>query len=318
MGHPEAIPYSIPSSRVLSAPSPAWLEHIKKQVLSLLNLKPTTVDHFSRPSTVADLLKSFGGSLEQIPSDLRIRLEILHRYSHFLLDEWQASLYAQELFKRLATTGIDLPSAAQQQVLWGTLFSDIGKTGPRQATPYQQALIVRLFAYDNEPVGHLKVTDFIRLKRPAEAEALLSEWRNLVTCSSTMPEDSALTEETTLSQFWHKHAFWTYDIIKDSGLPPAVIEAAASHHLFRNINPAQVTRLSLPAKLVILLDKFDAYLTRSRFSPLAAVAAVRREYEASLFHPAEMAAAEAAEFEHLFTVLTDLAQTIPLVTKKSA
>lgn len=166
----------------------------------------------------------------------------------------------------------------QKTVVIGSLFSDIGKTGPASADAAGQRLVSEMFAVERVPNEKMKVDEFLRTYFPADAAERSRRFGAL-----------GLSPEMSMREFWNMHSAWTLHIIQDGGMPPEAVAAAATHHLLENVNPDAIVahdgrftryfgdneRVDRPEKLVILLDKYDAARRRARRTHDQAIAWLR-------------------------------------------
>lgn len=161
----------------------------------------------------------------------------------------------------------------------GSLLSDIGKTGPLRASREQQELCVRMYGVEGVRNDKLPVSEFFQTYFGAEASHCIEHFRSL-----------GLDAAMPIRTFWNLHGEWTYELLRNSGVPHEAVPAAAAHHLLEHVNPDELvgedgaftrafgTNLAFdrPEKLVILLDKYDALRRRARFDHEAAMAWLRR------------------------------------------
>jgi hypothetical protein len=166
----------------------------------------------------------------------------------------------------------------QKTVVIGSLFSDIGKTGPASADRAGQRLITEMFSVERVPNEKMPVADFLRAYFPADAEQRIARFSGL-----------GLSPALSMREFWNLHSAWTLHIIQDGGMPPEAVAAAATHHLLENVNPDAIVahdgrftryfgdneRVDRPEKLVILLDKYDAARRRAQRSHAQAITWLR-------------------------------------------
>jgi hypothetical protein len=166
----------------------------------------------------------------------------------------------------------------QKTVVIGSLFSDIGKTGPAHADHDGQRLVTEMFSVERVPNEKMRVEEFLRMYFAADAAERIERFRAL-----------GLSPEMSMREFWNLHSAWTLHIIQDGGMPPEAVAAAATHHLLENVNPDAIVahdgrftryfganeRVDRPEKLVILLDKYDAARRRAQRSHAQAITWLR-------------------------------------------
>jgi hypothetical protein len=166
----------------------------------------------------------------------------------------------------------------QKTVVIGSLFSDIGKTGPAVADAAGQRLVTEMFSIERVPNEKMQVADFLRTYFPADAAERVARFTGM-----------GLSTEMSMREFWNMHSAWTLHIIQDGGMPPEAVAAAATHHLLENVNPDAIVahdmrftryfgdndRVDRPEKLVILLDKYDAARRRAQRTHAQAITWLR-------------------------------------------
>jgi hypothetical protein len=163
-------------------------------------------------------------------------------------------------------------------VVIGSLFADIGKTGPLRADAAGQRLISEMFAVEGVRDPQQPVADFLRARFPHDAEERVRRFAAL-----------GLDARMPMRAFWNLHAGWTLEIVRDGGVPEEAMAAAAAHHLLDDVNPEAIvgedgrysadfgdnTHFDRAEKLVILLDKYDALRRRGGKNHEQAIAWLR-------------------------------------------
>ncbi len=217
---------------------------------------------------VLETLRDMGLSKEQLSETLFARLMQMENESDFLLFERQAIRYADQVFVREPDI---FSEEEKRRVKIGTLFSDIGKTGPVHASTEEGRLILAMFNIHNVPKEEhgRPVTDFLAKHFSPDT---VSSWKQFAARHD-------FDDDLTLRQFWDLHTHWTFDLLNqsDAGIPREAIPGAVLHHALRGIDTEQlldentgelqgdfgrVKRFGQPEKLVILLDLYDAYRNR--------------------------------------------------------
>ncbi|MCX6761968.1 MAG: hypothetical protein NTY33_03980 [Candidatus Moranbacteria bacterium] len=171
------------------------------------------------------------------------------------------------------------------EVLRAAILHDIGKSGPAEATPQEQEMIIKIFAHENIRDTKLLVTEEIReLFETGELES-----------AQRMLEKYGIGGKTTMQQFWDKHAYWTHDILEKypQGLSENTRIIAGSHHIDHDIDPYELnekdktsheTRTigilenyvdALERRVLIVLDQYEAAKERRGFSHEEALAWVK-------------------------------------------
>ncbi len=159
-----------------------------------------------------------------------------------------------------------------ERMALATKLTDIGKTGPGNATKEQQRLIAKMYATETEfpkPPHMLSLREFLELSTDPEIKNHVQE--HLATLANM-----GLAELNT-RDFINLHAGWTWEIIADDPtIPQEAKVTAALHHLLDGVNPGGLVDLSneelnipslersvgTPEIFTILLDKYQA---RRRF-----------------------------------------------------
>lgn len=253
-----------------------------------------------RANSVAVIVQLFNEEWDiDIAPWLLERLSHLAKHTPTTADETSALRYAGQIFNHIKEVDSHRAYSREERLLVriGTLFSDIGKTGPAHATPNQQELIVRIFAIENVPNREtLLLTDFFTkyLKRPWADDwkyrFLRPLWQRHL--RRTIRGVGVDPDTTTLKALHDLHSSWTLDLLsqKDSGIPARAIPAAACHHRLSGDNPKNIiaeddtytvtfgrnTRYDRAEKLVSALDLYDAFRRRSEMSHDEAVEQLRQ------------------------------------------
>jgi len=218
---------------------------------------------------ISDVLVEVGLDLEKVAPRIIERLELLNEVTKTVEDGENAVQIAKSIFEHYRH---DKPERVfteleQKIVIIGSLFSDVGKTGPRDATREQQRLIVDMFAVENVKDPKMKVRDFFMHYFEADADA-----------RTTVFQELGLSPDITMREFWNMHSQWTLEIISGDGIPAEAIAGAASHHIIEGVNPMNIigedkrftkyfgenAEFDRAEKLIIILDKYDAFWRRSR------------------------------------------------------
>lgn len=197
--------------------------------------------------------------------ELAGRMLLLAEHTLTFEDCVRAIDLADEIFAFCERRLQPFTAADQMIVRVGSLFSDIGKTGPARANLSQQHIVARLFAIEGVRNEKVSLGAFIDDHFPKESQRIIDELGQL-----------GVRGDLTLRQFWNLHSRWTFEILEPSNLPPEAVAAAATHHLLEHANPGELvdendrftrdfgTNIAFdrPEKLVILLDKYDAVRRR--------------------------------------------------------
>jgi hypothetical protein len=235
----------------------------------------------------ADLAASLRSTCAEVGFDVDLvdhgileRMHLLAEHTETVSDVKRIAAQARAVFEYVERTRPDdaYDDDERRIVVLGSLFSDLGKTGPRRADSGAQRLIVEMFAVEGVRDDAQPVSRFMRAFFPADAEARLTRFRAL-----------GLDPEMSIRAFWNLHTGWTLELLDGSGVAPEAIAAAAAHHLLDDVNPEAVvgedgrfTRefgenvaFDRAEKLVIVLDKYDALRRRGRLDHGTAIAWLR-------------------------------------------
>ncbi|MDO8598908.1 MAG: hypothetical protein Q7S02_02270 [bacterium] len=222
------------------------------------------------------LVEAYGILPDALDPVLLERMALLDRETETLADERQAIAYARRI--AASTTAERSPNAMPPEhwrtVELATLFTDIGKTGPRTATPEQQDAVTAMYGVDAPWDGTRSVAEYLEHFFPDRRDAM-------TTALETMDVRTTVSMRT----FWNLHAGWTLGLVRDSGLPTEVALTAATHHLLEGVNPDGIVdiegsfhdpNVQRPVDqremFVILLDKYDASRRRGKKTHEQAIA----------------------------------------------
>ncbi len=236
--------------------------------------------HTSSFERLRTICADVGVDVEGIRPSILARMHLLAETTKTLNDCERAVRIAGDIFRYYdASKPLKRFTALERRiVVIGTLFSDIGKTGPAGATLDGQQLVAEMFAVECVLDGGTSVARFFELYFPADADHRARRFGAL-----------GLDAQMTLREFWNLHSAWTLHIIQGDGVPLEAVPAAATHHILENVNPDSLiaedgrftkyfgkhASFERPEKLVILLDKYDAALRRGRRTHDQAIAFLR-------------------------------------------
>ena len=225
-----------------------------------------------------------GFDVRHLAPFIRERMRLLASSSETVSDGTRMADFARKVFARYDATNPDRPWTAMERrtVVLGSLFSDIGKTGPLHATEEGQRLVTEMFAVERVDDETQSVETFLRTYFPRDAARRIAIFGAL-----------GLDASMSLRAFWNLHAGFTLDILEAGGVPKEAVAAAATHHFLDDVNPDGVVcadgRFSRPygenegfdraEKLVIVLDKYDAVRRRGACAHDDAIAWLRRWVE---------------------------------------
>jgi hypothetical protein len=221
-----------------------------------------------------------GFDLEGVRPSILARMRLLAETTETLNDCEHAIRIANEIFRYYdVSKPLERFSALERRiVVVGTLFSDIGKSGPAGAALDGQRLVAEIFAVEGGIDGTTSVARFFEMYFPTDSAQRARRFGVL-----------GLDPGMSMREFWNLHSAWTLQILQGDGVPPEAVPAAATHHILENVNPdslisesGRFTRyfgrhasFERPEKLVILLDKYDAARRRGRCTHDQAIAILR-------------------------------------------
>lgn len=236
----------------------------------------------------AELVDSILRSVEINPSNLRqntkARLVLLADQTETIQDELSAMKVADDIFRVATRRGHAYSEKEQHIVKIGTLFTDIGKTGPPDATIEQSQIFVDIYAIENLPTDVLQgsLHSFLQNYFPRTADSIERVFASL-----------GLSSHLTLRQFYDLHTAWTLKIIdQDDAIPPEPKAGAAAHHRMRDDDPdgmfAEASDIysskydfgtnhayDRAEKLINVLDIYDALCRRSGLNHFTAMLTLR-------------------------------------------
>lgn len=235
-----------------------------------------------------ELFLELGIDVENIHPNILRKLRLLNKETHTFRDEERAIHIAQALFRYYELNFPDQKFTDQEKktVLVGTLFTDIGKTGPRNATPEQEKVILSIYNVENvfKP-EETTLLQFMQKYFPKDAEHRLATIETIEKVSRNM----------TMREFYNLHPEWTLEIISGDGVPLEAVGAAAAHHALEGVNPQYIIdkdsrftkyfgdniSFSRDDKLIIILDKYDAARRRGKMTHAQAIEFVRNKIKSN-------------------------------------
>ena len=228
---------------------------------------PKTVEQ--KQDAITRLFTELGLDIEKTNPNILRKLRLLNERTKTFEDEQKAIQIARALFDFYQNRypAESFSESEQKTVLVGTAFTDIGKTGPVNATPEEEELVLDIYGVENiiQP-EKITVREFLTSFLPENIEKKLS-----------VLEGIGINPDVTMRQFYNMHSRWTLEIISGDGVPLEAVAAAAAHHLLEGVNPDDIigndsrfTRyfgenvaFDRAEKLIIILDKYDAARRRS-------------------------------------------------------
>ena len=251
------------------------------------NEKGNEVTMIKERDRVAELFTKIGINIEKTNPNIIRKLRLLDRETKTFKDEEKAIHIAQALFKYYETKLPDKKFSKQEMktVLIGTVFADIGKTGPRNATSEQEEVVLGIYNIENiiDP-NKITLAQFVGDNFPKDADNRLATLKEL-----------GIDGNITMREFYNLHARWTLEIISGDGVPAEAVAAAATHHILEGINPEEIvgkdgrfTRyfgdnvsFDRAERLIIILDKYDAARRRGEKTHKEAIEFVRNKVKSN-------------------------------------
>ncbi len=233
------------------------------------------------------------GQFERVDLDIREYPDLFERFKRLHSPESRHFEDAAQMVEIIDAIWDDLerklPELSKEQMILATLLHDVGKSGPKEAAPEEQDLIVTLFdphhfraiAEKGERVEDMSIFHAIR-----ESDLEDSVQRKVAKYLKKLGVDIASEK---MIDFWRRHADWTYDILKssrDDKIDERLAAMAASHHILDGKNPAGLDPEKIPQEakaietietyeVLTLVDKFQAFVKRSGLSHTEAIKALR-------------------------------------------
>ena len=267
------------------------------------------------PEDVGELFSALG--FEDVPENILKRLSLLSdiednktkKNSHFQ-DAVEISEIIDNLVEEESLTETEL-----NELRYAALVHDVGKSGPAEATPEEQAAYVELYnlnfdhnqyEFDGKTFSPQEVSIEKALAIKVQEGRLTQEQADrtleLVLQSSKKQKvkrfDTKLSKKTPMGTFWSAHVYWTYDILKESSVKEEITDVAASHHIIDGHDPAQIgidnvtstiASLEMADKYqafrvrLILADKYQAFRKRGAKSHEDTIAIMKGMIEEKLF-----------------------------------
>jgi hypothetical protein len=165
------------------------------------------------------------------------------------------------------------------------ILHDIGKSGPVEAIPEDQEIIIKIFAREKIRNSGMPLSEAVaEIFGENQSEAILQTLKKY-----------NIAGEITMRDFWDLHAQWTHDILEcyPQGLNEHTRVIAGSHHIDRGIDPYKLLEAEVPlaARLIgsleeymealegralIALDQYEAATNRGGLSHKEALSQVRQ------------------------------------------
>ncbi len=178
----------------------------------------------------------------------------------------------------------------KEKLLQATLLHDVGKSGPNEASPEEQELVISLF----NPNHYSKIKESgRRIEQMTVIDVLKESDLDLslqVRIANYLKQLDINFETEKMIDLWRRHADWTFDVlsqVNDERITKELIAAAASHHILDGKNPAQLNPENIPGEaktleiaesyeILTVVDKFQAFVARSGLSHVESVVVLRK------------------------------------------
>lgn len=208
------------------------------------------------------------------------RLKYLGARTGTMQDERRGMVMGDIIFEHGRRTGSEFAVEMNSVnfVHASSLLTDLGKSGSdAPAMGDAQRWVARMYAERGGCPPQTPVADFINkfFQNDEKAEML-----------SAVASVPGLTLESPMRDFWNIHAQYTFDLLRDSGLDPEIVLAAAGHHWIQGGTANPLSGEGLGKKIVneetgcyqalgvtrrvdkrdiwvIILDKYEANITRA-------------------------------------------------------
>ena len=226
--------------------------------------KSAVIKAEQKHSRIGRILVEIGVDMEKINPDIIGRIELMNEKTPAFIDDLHAAIKtARKIFKyyKKHKSNEIFSEEEKRTVEIGTLFSDIGKTGPKDATMEQRTLILEMFGIENIENPQMSAEDFLKKYFPEDFDR-----------RSSIFVAMGFNPQMTMRQFWNLHAQWVLGIIGNDGVPPEAVAGAATHQMIEGINPDNIVDkdgkfikyfgnnafFDRAEKLIIILDKYYA------------------------------------------------------------
>jgi hypothetical protein len=246
-------------------------------------IQPTRATSTGTPyARLGEICARAGLDLQRVDRSILVRMRLLAATTETVRDCERCTDLAEAFFHyddAVKPPEERFTTLERRTVVIGTLFSDIGKSGPEHADARGQQLVAEMYAIESVIDDQMPVTRFFDMYFPSDSSERARSFRAL-----------GLDPDMSMREFWNLHSVWTLQILRGDGVPPGAVIAAAAHHLLENINALAIiaddVRLmkyvgedalfARPEKLVVLLDKYDAVRRRGKRSHDGAIAWLRQ------------------------------------------
>ena len=197
---------------------------------------------------------------------------MLQEFFHFLLKEQPT--FEDEVECASLTHSVDSMDPARSldvsdwlHIQQASLSTDIGKTGPIDATQEQKELITKMYGSSKSLPGNPRdftLSDFFDMNQELKLEG--EEHFKLL-------ETMGIASDTDMRTFFNLHAGWTYGLLQnETEISEEVKVLASLHHILEGVNPNGLVDLSSDQLMIpslgrslgrkeiwtILFDKYQA------------------------------------------------------------
>lgn len=232
-----------------------------------------TGENDAETTDLRNLLGDVGIHFDQLSTRLQERLRQIKREQHTLTDDLRCAHMARQVAENLRERGAHdrLTETDWKNIEMASVLTDLGKTGPENATAAQSALISHMYAIDKALLndkGRREPASWSveRFVKECMSERDFSETKAIL-------ETLGVRMDMNMREFYNMHAQWTNDLIKnESTIPAEVRTMAALHHILENVNPDTLVDLSTDDLMipslrrpigeqeiwVLLFDKYEA------------------------------------------------------------
>lgn len=248
----------------------------------------------AREQFIVDQFERVGLNIRDYP-ELFERFKRLHNppESKHFEDASQIADIIETIWNGLET---ELPfKLEKEQMLLAALLHDVGKSGPKEATPAEQELIIALFDpthYERIATAGINVGNETILRALRESNFGDDIQRKIAKYLNRLGVNIASEK---MIDFWRRHADWTYDILKttqDDKIDERLAVMAASHHILdgkklANLKPEDIPSEAKTIEIVesyevlTVVDKFQAFMRRGDKSHSEAIKELQKKVEES-------------------------------------
>ncbi len=199
-----------------------------------------------------------------------------------------------KIFEKTAISSKDL-GVSLEEFKSCILVHDIGKTGPVGCSEEEQQLFVELFNlnfekrdYNGKTAQQLTLKEALQIK-VAEGQLSTADARKIlqtvIEATNRNKTTIKIDEKSLMKDFWSAHVYWTHDLLREQNFSEEIIAITSAHHEIDGHfpNKEKEGKNFLYSKLLLmLLDKFQAFLRRGGKSPAQAIIILREMVNSKL------------------------------------